>query len=138
MIIQIKKISAEDTLSIRHSELWPEKPLDFVKIEGDENGIHLGLFLEDKLVTVISLFGADKSLRFRKFATIEQYRNQGLGSKMMHFVIKYAEENGYERIWCDARANALRFYDQFGFRKFSVPFYKGNIPYAKIEKWLSK
>jgi GNAT superfamily N-acetyltransferase len=136
MQLEIRKITAEETIPIRHSELWPEKPLDFVRIEGDENGVHLGLFIDNKLVSIISLFGQNESLRFRKFATLAPYRNKGYGAKLMDYVLAYASKKGYRRIWCDARADALRFYDRYDFQKFSEPFFKGEIPYTKIEKWL--
>jgi len=136
MSIEIKKVSVEDILPIRHKVLWPDKPFEFVKVEGDEEGIHFGLYENSILVTIISLFAEGKSLRFRKFATLTEYQNRGLGKLMILKVIDYAQENNFERLWCDARTDALNFYERVGFKKFSEPFFKENIEYYKIEKIL--
>ena len=136
MSIDIKKVSVEDILPIRHKVLWPDKPFEFVKVEGDEEGIHFGLYENSILVTIISLFAEGKSLRFRKFATLTEYQNRGLGKLMILKVIDYAQENSFERLWCDARTDALNFYERVGFKKFSEPFFKENIEYYKIEKIL--
>lgn len=136
MHIEIKKVSVNDILPIRHKVLWPDKPFEFVKVDGDEEGIHFGLYADDMLVTVISLFAEGQSLRFRKFATLPEYQNRGLGKMMILKVIKYARENGFERLWCDARTDALNFYERVGFKKFSEPFFKEEIEYYKIEKIL--
>lgn len=136
MDIEIKKVSVNDILPIRHKVLWPDKSFEFVKVDGDEEGIHFGLYADDMLVTVISLFAEGQSLRFRKFATLPEYQNRGLGKMMILKVIKYARENGFERLWCDARTDALNFYERVGFKKFSEPFFKEEIEYYKIEKIL--
>ena len=136
MSIDIKKVSVEDILPIRHKVLWPDKPFEFVKVEGDEEGIHFGLYENSILVTIISLFAEGKSLRFRKFATLTEYQNRGLGKLMILKVIDYAQENNFERLWCDARTDALNIYERVGFKKFSEPFFKENIEYYKIEKIL--
>lgn len=136
MGIEIKKVSVEDILPIRHKVLWHDKPFEFVKVTGDEEGIHFGLYVDSKLVTIISLFTEEKSMRFRKFATLPEYQNRGFGKMMMLYVIDYAKENNFERLWCDARTDALNFYERLSFKKFSEPFFKENIEYYKIEKIL--
>lgn len=127
-------MATDDVLPLRHQVLWPEKPFEYVKVPEDESADHFAIFEHEKIVCVISLFEDETGLRFRKFATDPTYQNRGYGSAMMRFVVKYARERGYARLWCDARTDALRFYEKFDFRKFSEVFYKGDIPYFKIEK----
>ena len=136
MNIEIREAKLAEILPVRHQVLWPEKPVEFVRVEGDEQGIHFGLYKDDQLVTVISLFEEGKSIRFRKFATLPGFQNQGLGRKMILHTIDYARERGFERLWCDARLDALRFYERAGFEKFSRTFFKEEIEYCKIEKVL--
>lgn len=136
MEIEIKKAGLDEILPIRHTVLWPDKPYSFVQVEGDEYGTHFGLYRHGKLVTIISLFSEGESLRFRKFATLPEYQNQGLGKYMILFVMDYAKEAGFKKIWCDARADALPFYERVGFGKFSDVFDKSGIAYYKIEKIL--
>jgi len=136
MEIEIKEAELDEILPIRHKVLWPDKPLEFVKVEGDDQGVHLGLYENSQLLTIISLFPEGKSMRFRKFATLPAYQNRGLGKMMILKVIDYAKENHFERLWCDARTDALNFYERVGFKKFSEPFFKEQIEYYKIEKIL--
>ena len=123
-------------MPIRHRVLWPDKPVEFVRVEGDQAGVHFGLYRNFQLVTIISLFAEGESLRFRKFATLPEFQNQGLGKKMILFVTDYARENNFKRVWCDARTDALSFYERSGFRKFSEAFKKEDIEYYRIEMML--
>lgn len=134
--IEIQKVNADDLMEIRHLVLWPDKPREFVKVPEDENGTHFGLYFESTLVSVISLFGDGQDIRFRKFATLPGLQGKGLGSRLLQHAIAYAQAQGYTRMWCDARTDALRFYERFGFKKFSKPFFKEHIEYYKIERLL--
>lgn len=134
--IEIQKVSADDLMEIRHLVLWPDKPREFVKVPEDESGIHFGLYFEGALVSVISLFGDAQCIRFRKFATLPALQGKGLGSRLLQHAIMYAQTEGYTRMWCDARTEALGFYERFGFKKFSEPFFKEHIEYYKIERML--
>ncbi|WP_353721286.1 GNAT family N-acetyltransferase [Dyadobacter sp. 676] len=134
--IEIQKVNADDVMDIRHSVLWPDKPREFVKVPEDENGIHLGLYFDSILVSVISLFADGRNIRFRKFATLPEKQGKGLGSRLLLHAIAHAQAEGYTRMWCDARTDALGFYERFGFKKFSEPFFKEQIEYYKIERML--
>ena len=134
--IEIQKVSTDDLMEIRHLVLWPDKPREFVKVPEDESGIHFGLYFEGALVSVISLFGDAQCIRFRKFATLPALQGKGLGSRLLQHAIMYAQTQGYTRMWCDARTEALGFYERFGFKKFSAPFFKEHIEYYKIERML--
>jgi len=39
--IEIKQITAQETYNLRHEVMWPDKPLDFVKLDNDEEGLYL-------------------------------------------------------------------------------------------------
>jgi predicted GNAT family N-acyltransferase len=136
MNIEIKKVEVDDILEIRHKVLWPDKSPDFVKVPEDDQATHFGLYDDGKLASVISLFPDAKSIRFRKFATLPQYQNKGLGSTLLTHVIDYAREQQYEKIWCDARSSAMKFYERFDFERFSEPFFKEDVEYFKISKRL--
>ncbi|MGN7887527.1 GNAT family N-acetyltransferase [Dyadobacter sp. 22481] len=135
-MIEIQKVNADDLLEIRHMVLWPDMPIEFVKVPEDESGTHFGLYLDGTLVSVISLFGEGENIRFRKFATLPGFQGKGLGSRLLQHAIAYAQTQGYTRMWCDARADALGFYERFQFKKFSEPFFKEHISYYKIERML--
>lgn len=48
-IMDVRKISAEDTLALRHRVLWPDKSVDFCRLEEDEASLHFGAFVAGSL-----------------------------------------------------------------------------------------
>ncbi|MCF0071253.1 GNAT family N-acetyltransferase [Dyadobacter sp. CY261] len=134
--IEIQKVNADDLMDIRHVVLWPDKPREFIKVPEDESGTHFGLYFDGAIVSAISLFPDGLNIRFRKFATLPGFQGKGLGSKLLQHAIIHAQNQGFVRMWCDARTDALRFYERFGFTKFSEPFFKEHLEYYKIERML--
>ena len=63
----IKEVFYKDIWHIRRVVMYPERDLEYIKLPEDEEGIHLGLYLENELVSVISLFINGYELQFRKF-----------------------------------------------------------------------
>ena len=135
-LLEIERISADQTVDIRHMVLWPEKAKPDVVLPEDADGTHFGASINGALVAVISLFETPEGIRFRKFATLPGLQGKGLGSRLLQHAIAYAQAQGYTRMWCDARTDALGFYERFGFRRFSEPFFKEHIEYYKIERKL--
>ena len=56
--MEIKKISSIETYPVRHEVLRKGKPIETCQFKGDDddNTTHFGLFLENKLVGIISIF----------------------------------------------------------------------------------
>jgi GNAT superfamily N-acetyltransferase len=133
-MILIRSITPEQTYPLRHSVLWPDKPLAYVKVENDDEGFHFGAFLEDELVAVISLFINGEDSRFRKFAARPDWQRRGIGTLLLNHVITEAKRLGATTLWCDARLDAADFYRRFGMKAVSEVFYKGPIPYAKFSR----
>ena len=130
--VTIQPIAHEQTYPLRHSVLWPDKPLDYVKVDNDPDGYHFGAFLDDQLVAVISLFVDGQTARFRKFAADPDYQHQGIGTKLLTYVIEESRRLGATSLWCDARLDSADFYRRFDMKAVSEVFYKGPISYAKF------
>ena len=95
--------------------MWPNQPYDFIKKEGDENATHLSLYINDELISIISLFVRSKErLQFCKFATHKKWQNKGCGSKLLEEVIKYFKKQSQTELYCDARIEAQQIYKHFG------------------------
>jgi GNAT superfamily N-acetyltransferase len=131
--MDIRTISWEQTIPLRHTVLWPSKPPEYCHVEGDIDGLHFGTFINDKLVCVASVYLDLKAARLRKFATDANYQNQGIGSKMLTHIIQYLKQSQTECFWCDARESALDFYKRFDMQKCSDRFYKTDISYFKMK-----
>ncbi|THE13058.1 GNAT family N-acetyltransferase [Bacillus timonensis] len=134
----IKTIDKEKAWEIRHKVMWPDKDFDYIKLEDDDSGIHYGLFKEDKLISVISLFINHDEAQFRKFATLQHEQGKGYGSRLLDFVINEARNQDLNRIWCNARQNKMDFYKKFGLKETHHRFTKGGKSYVIMEKIIER
>ncbi len=142
----IRPILPAQTYALRHSVLWPDKPMDYVTVENDHEGHHFGAFqpglyapetgLADAPIAVISLFVAGPVARFRKFATHPDWQGFGIGTALLQHTFDEARRLGATQIWCDARLGAGDFYRRFGMTAEGAVFYKGPIAYAKFSVML--
>jgi GNAT superfamily N-acetyltransferase len=132
----IEQISHELTWRIRRDILYPDQPLDKIMLPEDENGMHLGLFEDNKLISIVSLFKSENSLQFRKFATLEAYQRKGFGTELLNYLLEIAEVENFERVWCNARKNASGFYSKFGFTETEHSFQKDGYDFVIMEKIL--
>jgi predicted GNAT family N-acyltransferase len=130
----IEQIRQELTWAIRQKELNPELPLNEIKLPEDDLGIHLGLFHDNKLITVVSLFQRGDDLQFRKFATLSNYQKQGFGRQMMQYIMEFAIQFNCKRVWCNARVSAITFYQKYGMQTTNETFSKNGIDYVIMEK----
>ena len=129
----ITAVTADVTLALRHSVLWPDKPIDAVRLPTDADGYHFGAFVDGQLVAVISLFVAGSRAQFRKFATHPDFQGQGIGSLLLKHVIDKAKQLNANLLCCDARLSAVSFYARRGFEPMGDVFYKGPIPYQQYQ-----
>lgn len=132
--IEIKKVTLSQVHQIRHEVMWPDKPLDFVKLETDQDGLHLGLYKSQKLISIISLFIEEEEMQFRKFATVKEEQGKGFGTILLNYVLELAESKGITRVWCNARLSKSDYYKRFGMNVISEPYAKSRIAYVTMEK----
>lgn len=134
MIPEIIEITSTETLKIRHEAMWPNKPLEYVKLANDGDGRHFGLFVDKQIVAVISLFIVGKDAQFRKFATLTSFQGKGYGTLLLKKIMSIAINEKIDKIWCNARIDAAAFYGKFGMNLTTRKFEKGGIAYVIMEK----
>lgn len=127
----IKMITAEDTYQIRQRVLWPDKPISSIKIAEDKNALHIGAFVDGKLVGIVSLFRDNENFQFRKLAVLAEHRGCGIGQKLINECIIKAREQQVKILWCDARHSALDFYKKLDFTIDPETFIKNDKEYQK-------
>lgn len=116
--------------------MWPNESIDFVRLPEDEHGIHFGLFLENELISIVSLFEKGKSVQFRKFATVISEQGKGYGTMLLSHVMEEAASSQMDSIWCNARVGKLKYYEKFGLIKTDQYFMKKEINYVIMKKKL--
>ncbi|KAF9465717.1 hypothetical protein BDZ94DRAFT_1252967 [Collybia nuda] len=145
-----RPVAAEQTLPLRHSVLWPDKPISHVLLPEDTKGLHLGAFVasRDHPVAVISLFikplpdpiyfqssqgGAGLQVRFRKFACDTTFQGRGIGSKLLQYGLSAARtELDGTMVWCDARVTSRHWYTKRGLVPLGEIFLKGSVEYIRM------
>ncbi|WP_082038014.1 GNAT family N-acetyltransferase [Flavihumibacter solisilvae] len=126
--------SLQEVYRIRHEVLYPDRDISFVELPQDEDAIHWGWCVNDKLVSVISLFEKENELQFRKFATLKDEQGKGYGGRLLEKVIDYATEKGLKRIWCNAREEAIELYRRYGLEPEGETWQDNGITYTKMAK----
>lgn len=130
-MIYIKTIQAEDTYPIRQAILRKGKPLESCIFQGDHspNTFHFGLFLDEELIGVLSVFTNSNSrfsqlnqLQLRGMAIVENHQKKGYGKKLMQHIENYFVLNTETLLWFNARVNAVAFYEKLGYSKSGEAF----------------
>lgn len=135
----IEQASLEDVLPIRHQVLWPDDTIESCIVEGDESALHFSVSINSSHVCVASVYKElNGRFRLRKFATLEEFQGQGIGSKMLTFILESLATKEATYLWCDARETALPFYKRFEFQIVGERFSKKGLFYYKIERDLTR
>ncbi|RAJ87642.1 phosphoribosylformimino-5-aminoimidazole carboxamide ribotide isomerase [Chitinophaga dinghuensis] len=131
--MNIQRISAEDTLQLRRDVLYPNESLAAVMVEGDDDGLHFGVYEGTQLVTVVSLFIKGPEAQFRKLATLPACQGRGYAKAILAHVSDICLHHGVKTLWCHARESAATFYNRLGYSKVGDYFTKNGIVFVKMQ-----
>lgn len=134
--ISIEQITHELTWRLRQQVLYPDSAIRDMGMSEDEDGIHYGAFVENKLVAVASTFRQDNYVQLRKLAVDLSLQRRGVGSALLQYITDRAKESGVTRLWCNARISAADFYLRAGFKSHGDVFHRNNIDYIIMDKQL--
>lgn len=132
-MMRIKEIKASDTWQIRHEVMWPNQPFEFVQLDEDDSGLHFGVFIEEKLISIVSCFITDNEMQFRKLATLNDHQGEGVGSELLEYIIQLARNKKLKRVWSNARTNKKTFYEKFGMKDTFQTFNKSGQEFTIME-----
>lgn len=127
----LKGISDKDTHHLRHKILRPHQELNAMAYSQDglEKSYHIGAFVEDRLVGIVSLYPEDQAgnisateWRIRGMAVDFDFQKMGLGRQILEAAIHHARSQGARSVWCNARTSAIGFYLSYGFEKVGDEF----------------
>ena len=130
----INEVAYADVLEIRHKVMYPDKDKDYVILPVDDKGLHIGYYKEGVLVSVLSLFLNNRELQFRKFATLPEYQGQGYGTELVKWVLDYAKDMQFDRVWCNSRIEKTDFYKKFDFVETDDVFEKDGRKFIILER----
>lgn len=134
---------------IKHgSEEWKEavalrenilrKPLGsfFSEEELEEEKDHFQIIgkIDNLLIATAVLVPESKNLKMQRVVVLDHLRGQNIGSKMMLFCESFAQEKGFELMYCHARDSAVQFYSKNQYSPIGDYFDEDGIPHLKMQK----
>ena len=122
--MEIKKINSIDTYPVRHEVLRKGKPIETCQFKGDddENTIHFGLYQNERLIGIISIFKEKNDLfsetnqfQIRGMAVLEAFQGKGFGAELIKEAENHCINLNADLIWFNARENAVPFYKKLNY-----------------------
>ena len=71
-----------------------------------------------------------KGIKLERFAVLEKYRSNGIGTKMTKFILKNLEET--QLIYLYAQDSAIKFYEKLGFKSIGNLFKEVGIKHQEM------
>ena len=93
----------------------------------DESSIHYLAEIDDKIVAVARL---KPDGQLGRMAVLKEYRSQGVGHKLLQFIIKNLGNR--KNIYLHAQVSAIPFYKKHNFIECGDIFYEADIPHTKM------
>ena len=128
---KIQIIESHTTFAVRHLVLRSGKPQESCRFEGDDftTTTHFGLFFNEKLIGVSSVFKNKNSLfhvenqfQIRGMAVLQEFQKKNFGKELMNRCEAYCTDKNADLIWFNARENAVQFYEKLGYQKVGDSF----------------
>jgi ribosomal protein S18 acetylase RimI-like enzyme len=124
-MFKIIEIATLETFSVRHPVLRFEKPIESCHFVGDDlqTTKHFGLFYNNQLSGVISVFEAQNNLfentnqfQIRGMAVLVCFQKKGFGVALLKHCENYILNKKGCVIWFNARETAIGFYEKSGYK----------------------
>jgi GNAT superfamily N-acetyltransferase len=126
MTVRVERVDASAGLPLRQRVLRPHQTLEELRSPDDddpETG-HYAALVDGNVIATASVRrepppwekGDGSAWRLRGMATDEQWRNAGVGARVLEAVVEHVRSHGGGLLWCNARLPALSFYRRAGFR----------------------
>tara|TARA_B100001029_G_C15003913_1_gene419846 strand:+ start:572 stop:1018 length:447 start_codon:yes stop_codon:yes gene_type:complete len=124
--IEVRIIPSSLTYTIRNKVLWPHKEFKNCKLSIDDlvSTYHIGSFFEEDLISVGTFLkekntnfdGQINQYRLRAMGTLQNFQGLSGGKSLLLYAIKFFKKKQINLIWCDARINAIPFYQKIGMK----------------------
>ncbi len=115
------------------------RPKGSEKDEGEEAAAHAMIVNEnDEAIAVCRLQFIDKTTgQIRSMGVKEEYRTKGFGAVIINYLEETAKAKGLNKIFLDARENAIAFYQKMGYQTTEKSYLLfGTIQHYRMEKMI--
>ncbi len=120
--------SIRNTVFIKEQNVPPEIEWN----DYEDSAIHYICKLDDKTVGTgrIVFFGLEAKIE--RVAVLKQYRNSGIGTYIMEFLINECKKRNATTIFAHVQMQAYGFYKKLGFQEFGDIFFEADIEHLKM------
>ncbi|WP_430401688.1 GNAT family N-acetyltransferase [Fluviicola sp.] len=108
------------------------------ELEEERKHLHIVGFLGDELIATAVLVPEGDAMKMQRVVVKEGNQDSGIGSKMMSFCEKIANENKTQRIYCHARDTAVNFYLKNNYLAEGEYFPEDGIPHLMMYKSITE
>ncbi len=106
-------------------------PEDMEWDEYDANATHFLAFENDREIACARL---KTDGQIGRMAVLEDYRNDGTGTKLLQFVLQTIAEINLNEVYLHAQVTAIEFYEKHGFVSQGDVFYEAGIAHRAMLK----
>lgn len=124
----LRRAAIGEILALRHAVLRPGLPRAEAEFAGDDAPTtrHFGAFDGADALCCLTVVRADRAgepgWQLRGMATRDDLRGRGVGRALLAWAEAALAAEGIHDLWCNARVEAVGFYERLGWRVVSEPF----------------
>lgn len=131
--MDVRLIGEADGRPLRQAVLRPNMPAAASTYTYARDGIHVGVWADGRLVSVVSFLLEDEGAgdvyraelghwRLRGMATLPEMRGRGYGGAALEGGVAEVVRRGGVLAWCNGRTAASAFYRRHGFDRIGAEF----------------
>ena len=138
MAVQIKRINSslhlDKAFAIRKIVFvdGQDVPADEEYDEFDETANHYLLFQDELPVGTARWRFTENGVKLERFAILMEYRNQGLGQKLLNKILEDIPKSNY--VYLHAQIPAVNLYERGGFETIGETFLECEIEHYKMQR----
>ncbi len=141
--VVIRGATLAEILPLRHAVLRPGRPRATAEFDGDDEPAtrHLAAFCDGACVSCLTLMvrpiAGEPAWQLRGMATRADCQRSGLGAALLRAAEAGLRPDEPRVLWCNARVDAVAFYERLGWRVVSDVFDVPDVgPHHRMERRL--
>jgi predicted GNAT family N-acyltransferase len=121
-------------MPIRHEVFIKEQevPVELEWDEFDQNALHAIVKKDQGVIGTARLIMDNSIARIGRMAIQKEYREQGIGQKLLSILIQTAKEKGAQECILHAQTHAIAFYAKASFEPNGPIFDEAGIPHVEM------
>ena len=138
-MIEIKRFTFSDKVLLQQSNairtkvfIEEQKVEPELEYEFEEEGIFFLLYHNETPIATARWRETSKGIKLERFAMLQEYRNQGLGTKLLDAVLEDVIPIN-KTIYLHSQVNAISYYKRAGFVEYGEHFFEANIEHVLMK-----